>query len=117
MKHYQHLNKEERFYIWNALRTGCNQKEVANTLGRNPSTICREIKRNRYGNSKMYTYHWALQIVRTRKWLKAQKKHRKLNSTITNMIEQLVQLYLSPEQISGYLKLHHDCQWPIKLTP
>ena len=29
MRHYQHLNKEERFYIWNALRTGSSQKEVA----------------------------------------------------------------------------------------
>ncbi len=28
MKHYQHLNKEERFYIWNALRTGSTQKET-----------------------------------------------------------------------------------------
>lgn len=108
MKQYQHLQKEERFYIWNALRAGSSQKEVAKTLGRNPSTICREIKRNRYGNSKMYTYHWALQIVRTRKWLIAHRKHKKLNSSITFLVEQLIRLYLSPEQVSGYLKKHHD---------
>jgi len=47
MKDYQHLNKEERFYIWNALRTGSTQKEVAVVLKRAPSTICREIKRNK----------------------------------------------------------------------
>ena len=108
MKHYQHLNKEERFYIWNALRTGSSQKEVAVALGRDPSTICREIKRNRYRNTKMYTYHWALQIVRARKWLVAHKKHSKLDSTMTNLIEGLIKQYLSPEQVSGYLKSHHN---------
>lgn len=48
MKHYQQLRKEERFYIWQALREGKSQKEVAIALDRDPSTICREIKRNRY---------------------------------------------------------------------
>lgn len=48
MEHYQQLAKEERFYIWNALRTGSTQKQVALALKRHPSTICREIKRNRY---------------------------------------------------------------------
>ena len=86
MKQYQHLQKEERFYIWNALRTGSSQQEVAETLGRSPSTICREIKRNRYPSSKMYTYHWALQKVRDRKWLKAHKKHKRRD----------VQEYVSP---------------------
>ena len=45
MKHYQHLNEEERFYIWNALRTDSSQVDVAQPLNRGPSTICREIKK------------------------------------------------------------------------
>ena len=67
MKQYQHLNKEERFYIWNALRTGSSQKQVAATLGRHPSTICREVKRNTPRQAKMYTFHWALELVKWRK--------------------------------------------------
>ena len=63
MKHYQQLTKEERFYIWNALRSGQTQKEVAVMHGRHPSTICREIKRNKYRQAKIYTYHWALEIL------------------------------------------------------
>ncbi|PWK53442.1 helix-turn-helix domain-containing protein [Pleionea mediterranea] len=108
MKHYQHLNKEERFYIWNALRTGSTQKEVAVTLGRHPSTISREIKRNKYARAKIYTYHWALEIVRWRKRRVARTKHRKLNQAKINMIEQLIRHNLSPEQVSGYLKIHHN---------
>ncbi len=108
MKQYQQLKKEERFYIWNALRTGSTQKEVAIALGRSPSTICREIKRNRYRNTKIYTYHWALEILRMRKWRVARTKHRKLNLAITEKIVHLIQCFLSPEQVSGYLKKHHD---------
>jgi len=106
MKHYQHLNKEERFYIWNALRSGSSQKEVADTLGRSPSTICREIKRNRVQGSKIYTYFWALEVLKWRKRRLARKKHKRLDLSITILIEQLIRLYLSPEQVSGYLKKH-----------
>ena len=53
MKQYQHLNKEERFYIWNSLRNGASQVDVARDLGRSPSTICREIRRNTYPQCKM----------------------------------------------------------------
>jgi len=37
MKHYQHLSKEERFYIWNVLRTGSPQLDIAKMLDRSPS--------------------------------------------------------------------------------
>ena len=89
MKHYQHLNKEERFYIWNALRAGNSQQEVAVVLNRSPSTICREIKRNRVQGSKMYTYYWALEVVKWRKRRLARHKHKRLNSSITKKIEAL----------------------------
>jgi len=108
MKHYQHLSREERFYIWNALRTGSTQKQVADALGRHPSTICREIKRNTFAQAKIYTYYWALYILRWRKERTARTKHRKLDPAKMNLIEQLIKRHLSPEQVSGYLKLHHD---------
>jgi len=37
MKHYQHLGTEERFYIWQALREGNTQQQIAEALGRHPS--------------------------------------------------------------------------------
>jgi len=108
MKHYQQLNKEERFYIWNALRTGSTQKEVAIALKRSPSTICREIKRNKIKSAKIYTYCNALDILRRRQNRVAKTKHRKLNKDNSEMIELLLRQYLSPEQVSGYLAKHHD---------
>ncbi len=108
MKHYQQLIKEERFYIWNALRSGQTQKEVAAMLGRHPSTICREIKRNKYRQAKIYTYYWALEKLKWRKRQVAGTKYRKLNKNVETMILKLIQQYLSPEQVSGYLKKHHQ---------
>ena len=109
MKPYQQLGKEERFYIWQARREGKNQKQVAQALGRHPSTICRELKRNTYAQCRMYTYHWALQIVKHRKSCANRLKHRKLTDERAAVIQQLIRQYLSPEQVSGYLKQHHAC--------
>jgi len=108
MKHYQHLNREERFYIWNALRTGHSQKEVAAVLGRHPSTICRELSRNTPRQSYMYTYHWALELVKWRRCRLAQTKHRKLTPATCTLIERLIEQRLSPEQVCGYLLKHHE---------
>ena len=108
MTQYQHLSNEERFYIWNALRTGHSQSEVAKHLDRHPATIGREITRNKYPQAKIYTYHWALEIVRWRKKQVMSSKHRKLTPEITDMIEKLIRQHLSPEQVSGYLKMHLD---------
>ncbi len=66
MNSYQHVSDQERFYIWQARRTGSTQGHIAKTLGCHPSTICRELKRNTYAYCHMYTYYWALQIVQAR---------------------------------------------------
>jgi len=108
MKQYQHLNKEDRFYIWNALRDGKTQKQIAETLGRHPATICREIKRNTPRQSYMYTYHWASELVKWRKQRVNRQKYRKLNDVTERLIVKLIRQYLSPEQVSGYLKEHHQ---------
>jgi IS30 family transposase len=112
MRHHQQLNEDERFYIWNALRSGQTQQEVAKVLGRHPSTISREIKRNKYPQSKIYTLHWALKILKWRKRRVATTKYRKLNESVATMILKLVRQYLSPKQVSGYLKQHDQSLKP-----
>lgn len=107
MKYYQHLCKEERYYIWQAMREGKTQKQIAAALHRHPSTVSRELKRNTYPQCHFYTYHWALQIVKYRKQAAKRQKYRKLTEERGRLITQLVRHYLSPEQVSGYLKAHH----------
>jgi len=108
MKHYSHVRKEERFYIWQALRDGKTQSQIAKTLGRHPSTVCRELKRNTYAQCHFYTYHWAMQIVKYRKQHANRPKYRKLTDDHACLITRLIRQYLSPEQVSGYLEQHHD---------
>ena len=66
------------------------------------------MRRNRSARSKMYTHHRACEMVRWRKRFTADKKHRKVTDDVAAMIEQLIKQYLSPEQVSGYLKKHHN---------
>ena len=107
MKTYHQLRHEERLYIWQALRDGNTQKQIAEALGRHPSTLCRELKRNTYAQCHFYTYHWAMQIVKQRKQRANRHKYRKLTDEHAQLITQLIRQYLSPEQVSGYLKHPH----------
>ena len=44
---YKHLAQEERFLIQKHLQAGCPLRQIARQLERAPSTVSREIKRNR----------------------------------------------------------------------
>lgn len=107
MKRYQHLSSEERFYIHRAVREGKNNKQIAQALDRHPSTITRELRRNMWPSAYLYTYDWALYFQRRRKCHANARKHRKLTHEIQVLIVQLLKHYLSPEQISAYLRKHH----------
>ncbi len=107
MPQYQQLRDEERFYIWQARREGRTQQHIADALGRHASTISRALRRNTYAQCHMYTYYWARHIVKQRKDSANRQKARKLTDELTPLIEQLIRHYLSPEQVSGYLKKHH----------
>ena len=44
---YKHLAQEERFLIQNLFQEGCSLRKIAKQLGRSPSTVSREVKRNK----------------------------------------------------------------------
>ena len=46
---YQHLTQDERYQIGALFRTGLSKSEIARELGRHPSTVVRELRRNRSG--------------------------------------------------------------------
>ncbi len=46
MKSYTHLTEHERYHINVMNKQNCPLTEIAKTMGRNKSTISREIKRN-----------------------------------------------------------------------
>ena len=106
MKQYQHLSNEERFYIHQAVREGKRDVDIARALGRAPSTICREKRRNMWPSAYLYTYDWALYFQRQRMHRANARKYRKLTSGNKALIVTLLKRCLSPEQISAYLRYH-----------
>lgn len=95
------LTLAEREEISRAVVAGHSIRSIATQLGRAPSTISREIKRN--GGQGCYRASQADQVA----WDRAHRpKTCKLseNRTLAHIVADKLQLQWSPEQIAGWLK-------------
>ena len=96
---YTHLTEEERYHISSQYKIRTDISEIARQLGRDKSTISREIKRNK--GLRGYRPKQAQRLSDERK--------RKGNHQITlfgfDYIEHLIKKDWSPEQIHGRMKL------------
>jgi len=99
---YKQLTLKERYHISTLLKRGWNQKEIAESIGVHPSTICREIQRNRDVTTQEYHYAFAESKASTRQESKA--KYTVLTSKIKTYIKQKLKEDWSPEQIAGRMK-------------
>lgn len=98
------LRLEEREEISRGLAAGQSLRQIACGLGRAPSTVSREIRRN--GGGKSYRASWAEQ----RAWDRALRpKACRLASQAALRwgVAQKLALQWSPEQIAGWLKLQY----------
>ena len=43
---YTHITQEERYQIYGLKKAGFNQSNISEIIGRSPSTVSRELKRN-----------------------------------------------------------------------
>ena len=101
---YKHLAREERFLIYMLLQVGCSLRRIARMLGRSPSTVCREVKRN--GGKRGYRYKQADETAKRRR-REASSVPRKMTREIWAMIKELLTRRWSPEQICGRLRLRN----------
>ncbi len=92
------LDQEERYQIYAMKRAGFSQKAIADELGRNSSTICREIKRNT--GERGYRPKQAHEMAIAREANKP--KSKKVSAALLFKINEKLQLDWSPEQIFGY---------------
>lgn len=117
MKNYTKLTSVERdqLAIWKA--GDVSNKECARRLGRNPSTIGRELKRNdwrSHGKSYYVAIHAQAQADR-RESKAAHSKHPLKNRDVYSYIIASLRGGWSPDQIAGRLKRKHpnDKHWHI----
>lgn len=105
MKYYQ-LTENERYQIYIMNKAGHSQKEIADHLGRHPSTISRELSRNK--GLRGYRPDQAQRFSDDRR--QSAYKHRKLTEPVTEWIDKLLRQELSPQQIVAYLKMHRGIE-------
>ena len=96
---YTHLTQDERYQIYAYKQTGKSLNEIAMELGRNKSSIYRELSRNTGGRG--YRPKQANELAGER--LKTKNKAIKMTGTLITKIEDKIKLDWSPEQISGRL--------------
>jgi IS30 family transposase len=114
-KHYKQLTTQERdqLAIWKA--AGVANKECARRLGRDPSTIGRELKRNDWQKDDIHYYvaiH-AQALAKVRAIKVAHSKHPLKNAQIYDYVTKQLRQGFSPDQIAGRLQLDHadDNRW------
>lgn len=96
---YNHLTQEERYLIHAHKTTGKSIPEISIILGRNKTSIYREISRNTGGRG--YRPKQAHEMASER--LNSKPKAIKMTSTLVTKIDDKIKLDWSPEQISGRL--------------
>jgi len=107
---YKQLTQEERYQIYAFKKAGRTQKEIAEELKRSPSSISRELQRNK--GYRGYRPKQANLLAEQRR--KSSFKAIKLTREVSAWIDKLLSNDLSPEQIAGRLDLenkitlHHE---------
>jgi IS30 family transposase len=104
MKSYTHFTLSERNYLQQFLSEGKSYREIAKLLGRSPSTISREVKRN-FGNSVNRYNSWratSLYISRRKKCVR--KRIIQPGTDLYNYIVECLNKFWSPEIIANKCK-------------
>jgi IS30 family transposase len=96
MKKYQQLTQKQRYQIWAGIRAGMKQKEIAEDVGVNRSSISRELKRNWSGDRYRPAAAMRKAVERRR-----QKCRPRIAEETWKEIEGDIRRSWSPEQISG----------------
>lgn len=107
---YKQLTEQERYQIYIMKQAGHTQQEIAILLDRSPSTISRELRRNK----GLRGYRPAQAQHKSDERRVTAYKARKVTEQVNKWIEVLLRQELSPQQVVDYLKrakkvqLHHE---------
>lgn len=94
MNSHHHLHFHERKYIAQVYNRGVSIRETARLLGRSPSTISREIKRNSKPSEK-----YDPQLAEEQSCRRRTESRLKIKGSFTTLIVQNLKAGLSPDQI------------------
>ncbi|WP_407478118.1 IS30 family transposase [Elizabethkingia anophelis] len=101
MKKYNQLTIGQRTIISFLIKKNKSQSYIAKELGVHPSTVCRELKRNKTSKGR-YNYNLAQSFSEDRRVSK--KRYRRFTEEIKAFVERKIKKRWSPEQIAGYCR-------------
>ena len=102
MSKYHQLTQEERYRITAHRMAGCSQAEIARMLGRHPSTIGRELRRNATRHDGDYRAEKAHGYARARR--RRCRRGSQFSAEDMALVAMMLRWKWSPEQISGALR-------------
>jgi len=99
----RYLSEDERIRIADLLREGLSVRSIAAQLGRSPSTVSREVRRNRDPRSGVYRPHAAQALAASRR---PRPKIGKIarDPALRGRIQRLLDELWSPEQVAWALR-------------
>ena len=101
MSCYTHLAQEERYQIYALMKAGHPQAEIAALVGRHPSTVSRELARNRGSRG----YRPAQAHARAAARAQAARTRARITAHQWAAVAELLQRQWSPEQIADRAEL------------
>lgn len=106
---YTHFTPDQKNELSILLRAGLKQNKIAELLGKTPSAVCQELKRNPANTKTGYDAGHAKENAKKRR-TEANKRFKKIENSawIRNYIVRNIKEYWSPEQIAGRIKK----KWP-----
>lgn len=119
---YTHFTLEERKYLEKLLSEGMSMRKIAGILERSPSTISREIKRNRAKykprriTNRYWYNHWRAHNLYTRRRRADKLRAIQQDSKAWNFIVDGLNHFWSPEAICGRWKLLYPDQKPLHFS-
>lgn len=99
---YHQLTQDERYLISNGVRLNCSQRELAALLGRSPSTICRELRRNATAHDGLYRAAKAHSYAMARR--RRSRRGAQFSDQVLRQVDACLRQRLSPEQIVGLFR-------------
>lgn len=99
---YHQITSGERYMLSALRKQGLSASQIARELGRHPSTISRELRRNRCNDGR---YRPSKADSRTRSRRSRSRRNRRFGLMDFRLVESMLPHFWSPEQIAGELKL------------
>jgi IS30 family transposase len=102
------LSQDERIEIADMRQAGCSVRKIADRLGRAPSTISRELRRNAHagGGYRPFDAHRQATVRRARR----HRRRLDTNPELHELVAELLSQRWSPQQVSRQLRLRHPEQ-------